>query len=896
MTPATRTTCPYCGVGCGVLATRVAGGIEVRGDADHPANRGALCSKGAALGETVAFEGRLLRPRLLGRDVAWPAALDAVAKGFRSAIDRHGPDSVALYVSGQLLTEDYYVANKLMKGFIGSANIDTNSRLCMSSAVAAHKRAFGEDLVPITYEDLELADLIVLVGSNAAWCHPVLYQRIIKAKQQRPQLRLVVIDPRRTPTCDVADLHLPVRAGTDVTLFNGLLSWLAQRGSIDRGFVEQHTSGARQTLLVAENTAGDADAAARACGVSSEALRQFYEWFSTTMRVITMFSQGVNQSSSGTDKANSIINAHLLTGRIGRPGMGPFSITGQPNAMGGREVGGLANTLAAHMDLENPGHRRIVQEFWQAPSVADRPGLKAVDLFEAVHRGQIKALWIIATNPLVSLPNANRARDALKRCEFVAVSDCIADTDTTALAHVLLPAAAWGEKSGTVTNSDRHISRQRSFMEPPGEARPDWWMICQVAQRLGFAQGFTFASAAEIFDEHARLSAAHNEGTRAFDIGGLAGLSQHDYDTLTPIPWPVPAAGSPAARSPGTRRLFADGRFYHPDGRARLVPTRPRPPRHALDDEYPLLLNTGRIRDQWHTMTRSGRSPRLSAHLPEPFVDMHPADALGFGLGTGGLVRVDTRWGHLVARLRCSGEIRRGSIFVPIHWSGTMASDARVGALVSPSVDPVSGEPEFKCTPARVEPFVVSWYGFALTRDRLRTQELTWWVRGAGVQCTRYEIAGRRVPGNWPAWARALLGADPKQDWLDYTDSAAGSYRAAYLRDDELQTCLFIDRRPELPSRTWLTSLFQKKRITPVERASLLAGSPADPAADGGEVVCACFGIGRKAIETVIGHGCKDAREIGRRLKAGTNCGSCVPELNRLLAAKAEAQESAAVP
>ncbi len=888
----TRTTCPYCGVGCGVLASSVAGLTEIQGDPDHPANRGALCSKGAALGETVGLQGRLLRPRVGGCDVDWPAALDAVAAGFRRAIERHGPDSVALYVSGQLLTEDYYVANKLMKGFIGSANIDTNSRLCMSSAVAAHKRAFGEDLVPVTYEDLEMADLIVLVGSNAAWCHPVLYQRILKTKQQRPQLKLVVIDPRRTPTCDVADLHIPIRAGTDVILFNGLLCWLTQRGLIDRGFVEQHTRGAAQTLVIAENTAGDLDAVARACGVQRETLLEFYEWFGATERVISAFSQGVNQSSAGTDKANSIINAHLLTGRIGRPGMGPFSITGQPNAMGGREVGGLANMLAAHMDLENPQHRRIVQEFWGSPHIAERPGLKAVDLFEAVHRGQIKALWIIATNPLVSMPNANRAREALLRCEFVAVSDCIADTDTTTLAHVLLPAAAWGEKNGTVTNSDRHISRQRSFMPAPGEARPDWWMICQVAQRLGFEEGFRFASAAEIFDEHARLSSAGNAGTRAFDIGGLAGLGEQGYAEFAPIPWPVPAAASPAATvapARGTPRLFGDSRFYHQDGRARLVPTRQRAPRHALDEEFPLLLNTGRIRDQWHTMTRSGRSPRLSSHLPEPFVDMHPSDALCFGLGEGGLVRVETRWGHLVARLRCSGEISRGSIFVPIHWSGATASDARVGTLVSPAVDPVSGQPEFKCTPARVEAFVVSWYGFALSRERLKTQDLTWWVSATGAGCLRYEMAGRRVPGNWPSWARTLLGADASQDWLDYTDAAAGTYRAAYVRDDELQTCLFIARRPELPSRSWLASLFQKPRLSSADRANLLAGRPADPAADGGTLVCACFSVGRNAIEAAISQGCKDARAIGKQLKAGTNCGSCVPELNRLLAARTAA-------
>jgi assimilatory nitrate reductase catalytic subunit len=335
-TTETRTTCPYCGVGCGLLASAGQGRVQVRGDPAHPANLGALCSKGSALGETVDLQGRVLQPRLYGKDVGWDTALDAVAAGFRRIIDAHGPDAVAFYVSGQILTEDYYVANKLMKGFIGSANIDTNSRLCMSSAVAAHKRAFGEDLVPVTYQDLDLADLIVLVGSNTAWCHPVLYQRIVKAKQQRPSLRLVVIDPRRTPTCDIADLHLPLRAGTDVTLFNGLLNWLARTNRIDHGFVAQHTRGAARALLVAENTAGDVDAVASSCGLEPQLLRSFYELFGATERVVTAFSQGVNQSSTGTDKANSIINAHLLTGRIGRPGMGPFSFTGQPTARGGR--------------------------------------------------------------------------------------------------------------------------------------------------------------------------------------------------------------------------------------------------------------------------------------------------------------------------------------------------------------------------------------------------------------------------------------------------------------------------------------------------------------------------------------------------------------------------------
>jgi assimilatory nitrate reductase catalytic subunit len=876
-----------------VLARVVNGVAEVSGDPEHPANRGALCSKGSALGDTVGLEGRLLRPQVRGVDVEWNAALDAVAQGFRDSIERHGPDSVAFYVSGQLLTEDYYVANKLMKGFIGSANIDTNSRLCMSSAVAAHKRAFGEDLVPTTYEDLEHADLIVLVGSNLAWCHPVLYQRILKAKELRPSLRIVVVDPRRTPTCDMADLHLPLRAGTDVTLFNGLLCWLAQHQLVDRAFVDAHTRGAAHALLVAENTAGDVGSVARLCGLDIRTLQDFYAWFGSTDRVVTLFSQGVNQSSSGTDKGNSIINAHLLTGRIGRPGTGPFSITGQPNAMGGREVGGLANTLAAHMELDNAEHRRIVQEFWAAPRIPERPGLKAVELFEAMHGGRIKAVWIIGTNPVVSLPNADRAREALRRCDLVVVSDCVAQTDTTAMAHILLPAAAWGEKEGTVTNSDRHISRQRRFLPTPAMARPDWWMICQVAQRLGFHDGFDYSSVAEIFDEHARLSAQGNDGTRAFELSALIGLGEQGYADLMPTQWPMARQAGQAAGQAGQAprqdgqaapRLFADGRFYHADGRARMVTTRPRPPTFALDQEYPLVLNTGRIRDQWHTMTRSGRSARLASHLAEPFVDMHAADALLFGARDGTLVRVVTRWGRMVARLRTSGEIARGSIFVPIHWNGSNASDARVGALVGPGVDPISGEPEFKNTPARVEPFVVNWYGFALTRGSLSLGDLSWWSCAEGGQFRRYEIAGRSVPHNWSSWGRSLVRVESSADWIDYEDANAGTYRAACLRDDRLESCLFVSPQPQLLSRSWLASLFGKPRLTAGERAQVLAGKPRNPCLDTGVTVCACFGIGRNAIEAAIANGCYDLASIGDRLKAGTNCGSCVPELRRLIA------------
>ena len=876
-----KTTCPYCGVGCGVIARRLGTHINIAGDPKHPANFGSLCSKGSALGDTVGLEERLLHPQIDGRPASWDEALDRVARAFSETIERHGPDSVAFYVSGQLLTEDYYIANKLMKGFIGSANIDTNSRLCMSSAVAGHKRAFGGDLVPGNYEDLALADLVVLIGSNMAWCHPVLYRRIVQEKERRPELKLVVIDPRRTPTAEMADLHLPVRSGTDVWLFNGLLTWLKQHGAVDAGFVSAHTRDADAALDAAEASAPDTESVAQACGVDVARLEEFYRLFTSTERVVTAFSQGVNQSSSGTDKVNSIINCHLFTGRLGRPGMGPFSLTGQPNAMGGREVGGLANMLAAHMDLADPIHRARVQQFWRSPRMAARPGLKAVDLFEAVHEGRIKALWIMATNPVVSLPDADRVKAALEKCDFVAVSDCVARTDTTALAHVLLPAAAWGEKDGTVTNSERCISRQRAFAALPGEVRPDWWIIGQVAQRMGFVEGFGYHSAAEIFDEHARLSATENHGTRGFDIGGLAGLTAEEYDRLQPIQWPVPHRGHP-----GTPRLFEDQRFMHPDGRARFVPTPPNGPAGRVDEEFPFVLNTGRIRDQWHTMTRTSRSPRLNEHLPEPFVDLHAQDALLLALREGELARVTTARGSMVARVRMSGEVSRGCAFTPIHWSGANASQARAGALVKAVVDPISGEPEFKHTAARIEPFPVTWYGFLLSREARNVVDATWWTRVRGKGFHRYELAGRSVPGDWATWMRQRLGATASDsDYLDYLDPASGIYRAAYLVNERLEACVYISRRPDLPDRAWLGGLFERSRLAAADRTSLLAGRASGPKDDAGPLVCSCFVVGCNTLRRAIAqHGLTDTRQVGARLRAGTNCGSCLSEIRALLA------------
>ena len=521
-------------------------------------------------------------------------------EGFGRIVREHGPDSVAFYVSGQILTEDYYVINKLAKGFIGTANIDTNSRLCMASSVAGHKRAFGSDTVPGCYEDLETADLLVLVGSNAAWCHPILYQRMVDAKANNPACRIVVIDPRRTATCDGADLHLPLRSGSDSVLFNGLLAHLASRDAIDSAFVDGSTTGAEAALRqVAGQTVAQT---AEICGLAEGAVALFFDWFAKTERVVTLYSQGVNQSSSGVDKVNAIINCHLLTGRIGRPGMGPFSLTGQPNAMGGREVGGLANQLAAHMEIENPKHRDIVQRFWQSPIIADKQGLKAVDMFDAIADRRIKAVWIMSTNPLVSLPDADRVRRALDACELVVVSDCMRHTDTTRHAHVLLPALTWGEKDGTVTNSERRISRQRRFLPAPGAARADWQTVCDVAQRMGFS-GFDYPNAAAIFREHARLSSFENEGTRDFDLSALNTLDDRAYDALTPIQWPVTRE-----YPTGTPRMFETAKFFTADRKARFVPVTPRAAVNATSRDYPLVLNTGRVRDQWHTMTRTGKS------------------------------------------------------------------------------------------------------------------------------------------------------------------------------------------------------------------------------------------------------------------------------------------------
>ncbi|MFZ2450967.1 MAG: molybdopterin-dependent oxidoreductase [Methylovulum miyakonense] len=909
MTQTIQTTCPYCGVGCGISATVGAENrqVQIKGDKTHPANFGRLCSKGSALGETVELQGRLLEPRIHGQPASWEAALDLVANTLLDTMALHGKDSVAIYGSGQLLTEDYYVANKLMKGFIGNANIDTNSRLCMSSSVAGHKRAFGADAVPGCYEDYELADLIVLIGSNTAWCHPVSFQRIRAAKEANPNLKIVVIDPRRTSTCDIADLHLPLAAGSDTTLFNGLLNhlagcapegikagrreayhpddeqrWASLRSAhptLDVDFIDNHTEGF-EAALAAASLAGDVQQVAEYCQLAPEAVRQFYDWFTSTEKAMSLYSQGVNQSASGTDKVNSIINCHLATGRIGKPGMGPFSLTGQPNAMGGREVGGLSHQLAAHMDFTTPGDIDRVARFWQTGNIPEQGGLPAVALFDAVYEGKVKAVWIMGTNPVVSLPNADKVKQALQNCDFVVVSDCIADTDTAAFAHVLLPAQGWSEKNGTVTNSERRISRQRSLFNGAGNAKPDWWIICQVARRMGYAEAFAFQHPVEIFREHAALSGFENNGGRDFDISAFADISLDGYDSFQPVQWPVNAQ-----HPHGTARLFSDGRYFTPSGKAQFIAITPRPPVNLTDADYPLILNTGRLRDQWHTMTRTALASKLNQHKPEPFVEVHPDDAAAYQLPQNSLASLETRWGSMTARVQITDSQIRGNVFVPMHWTGQYASDGRMGALVNPAVDPVSKQPECKHTPVRIRPCPMAWYGFILSRRELAITSPDYWVKVKGEQFYRYELAGRQLPETWQDWATTQLGDGGQGQWQEYQDSHNGNYRAALFNDGHLDSIVFIASHINLPERNWLASLFAKDGLDQQERLALLTGKPPIGVADVGAIVCACFNVGEKTICNAVKElALKTPQEVGKCLKAGTNCGSCVPEIKALLA------------
>jgi len=840
-----KTTCAYCGVGCGITA-KVTGerAVEIAGDADHPANRGALCSKGTHLGETVALGGRLLHPMIDRTAVSWDRATAEVAQRMQTCIDQHGPDSVAFYVSGQLLTEDYYVANKLMKGFVGSGNIDTNSRLCMASAVAAHNRAFGEDIVPCTYEDLDHADVILLVGSNTAWCHPVIWQRIERAREQNGT-KLVVIDPRRTETAERADLHIPVAPDGDVALFDALLA----TQDVDFEAVE----------AACDVPDGFWDRPQVDHGLNADLFAKLAGMVAGSDRLITLFSQGANQSRVGTDKGNAIINLHLATGHINRRGAGPFSITGQPNAMGGREVGGLANTLACHLGFSED-ERGDVARFWRTDRLTAGPGLKAVDLFEAMHRGEIKFVWVMATNPAVSMPNAGRVREALAKCDTVVVSDVLEDTDTARFAHIRLPALGWGEKDGTVTSSDRTISRQRALFPAPGEARADWRIIADVARAMGCEDAFDFPSQASVFREYAAMTALAARHGKKLDISHWAEASDIEYETMRPFRW-------------GGEHPLSDG-APTPSGKAQIIHVSAPPPREASLD-FPMRLNTGRYRDQWHTMTRTGYSARLAHHRREPLVEVHPRDAEALGLAQGDLCKVATSRGSSLYRATLSEGQARGGMFVPMHWTDITASPAtgRTGKLASADTDPISGQPGFKDSAARIERIEPVWRGFLVSRTALDVSACDYAVRSRVEGGWLYELAGLSdiVPTD-------LL---PQGEVSEVSYPSKGMQRFA-VRDGEgaLSAAVFLTKAGDLPPRDWVAAQLGQSVEDPI---ALLAGRSRVAAPDRGAIVCVCHDVGALEIEATIATGAGSVAAIGAACRAGTNCGSCRPELAHML-------------
>lgn len=879
-----KTTCAYCGVGCGinieVSSTNEI--LSLKGDPEHPANYGRLCSKGSALGETLEASSRLLYPEVFGQRTDWPNAISTIADSLKKLIAEHGPESVAFYGSGQLLTEDYYVANKLMKGFIGTANIDTNSRLCMASSVAGHKRAFGSDTVPACYDDLDHARLIILIGANSAWCHPVLFQRITRAKERNPALKIVVIDPRKTTTCDIADLHLPIRSGTDAKLFNGLLWYLTEQDKLDQDYIKRYTEGFDDALSAAGSETGSLAAVADYCGIDQVDLDTFYRWYADTTEVMSLYSQGVNQSSSGTDKVNAILNCHLATGRIGKPGAGPLSLTGQPNAMGGREVGGLANQLAAHMHFSEE-ERGLVARFWGTENIASRPGLTAVELFDALAEGKIKALWVMATNPAFSLPNADKVKQALANCELLIVSDCVARGDTLDLAHIKLPAAGWSEKDGTVTNSERRISRQRAFRPLSGEAKPDWWILSEVAKAMGFAKHFQYQSAVDIFREHARLSAFENHQTgivRDFNLSALIDISAEQYDLFEPVQWPLTTD-----QPEGTQRLFAQGGFFTKNQKARFIPVNAKPPRAKPSDKFPLILNTGRVRDQWHSMTRTGLSPRLNLHKAEPYLEMHPEDAQRYMLHQGELAVVHSEWGTMLARVHTTTDMLPGMVFVPMHWTGILSAKGRMGPLVNPFVDPYSFQPENKHTPVRVSSLESKWQGFILSKQALELNELNYWVKIKGDGYYRYEIADQTFTlEQLEALIEKQLKNKEALSWQRQDDPARELLRLAYFREDQLELVCMVQKDSYLPERDWLAGLFTRQEDVTALRSTLLSGKPPVGTADTGKQICACFNVGEKTLKTLIASKQATTVEaIGKACKAGTNCGACIPELKALL-------------
>jgi assimilatory nitrate reductase catalytic subunit len=954
----TRSTCPYCGVGCGVIIESQGHQITgVKGDPDHPANFGRLCTKGATLHLTasaaVTLQTRLLQPMQrfhredAAKPVSWNAALNFASEGFTQIIREHGPDSVGFYVSGQLLTEDYYVFNKLAKGLIGTNNIDTNSRLCMSSAVAGYKQTLGADAPPACYDDINHAQCIFIAGSNTAFAHPILFRRIEDAKKANPNLRIVVVDPRTTDTAGIADVHLAIQPGTDVMLFNGMLHIMAWEGWLDQAFIASHTNGFEDLKATVRDYTPFA--VAEACGITKDALLKATRLFagmqhmngSARTPTLSLYCQGLNQSSSGTAKNAALINLHLATGQIGKPGAGPFSLTGQPNAMGGREVGGLANLLSAHRDLANPAHRAEVAALWGVPSVPEKPGKTAVEMFQAAADGEIKALWIACTNPAQSMPDQATVRRALERAEFVVVQEAFATTATCRYADLLLPATTWGEKDGTVTNSERRISRVRAAVAAPGEARHDWQIAVDFAHRLealGVGPGkpiFTYTSPEQIWNEH-------RESTRGRDLD-ITGLS---YGALEAVPtqWPCPAKPAPGGwvaegsaqvkeepgkragdteqnvpppnqLPPGKARLYEDGIFPTADGRAKFANTVYQPVAEPREARYPFSLNTGRLRDQWHGMSRTGTLGRLFGHVAEPCIEMNRQDMVRQGLADGDLVHVTSKRGSIVVPVQASAALALRQTFMAMHWgeeflSGCSSTGERlsgVNALTNPAYCPTSKQPEFKNAAVKVLKAELPWslLGAAwlpddttlLARESFKALMAVFPFAscvpfGRERSGLLFRAAGYETPPDQVLASIETLFGLSGTDVLRYADKKRGQRRAVQMLpanaagDRHLNAFVLAG---DTSAQSWIKTLLQDELPAQSYGRMLLAPSTKPPLAvqSRGKQICTCFNVTDSAIATQLGH-CKGSEEqrlvqLQASLQCGTNCGSCLPEVKNLV-------------
>ncbi len=926
----TRSTCPYCGVGCGVIIESEGEQITgVRGDPEHPANFGKLCTKGATLHLTasapITHQARLLHP--MRREhrgdrparISWDAALDFATENFAQTLREHGPDSVGFYISGQLLTEDYYVFNKLAKGLIGTNNVDTNSRLCMSSAVAGYKLTLGADAPPNCYDDVNHAQCIFIVGSNTAWAHPVLFRRIEEAKAANPAIKIILCDPRRTDTAEIADLHLQIQPGTDVMLFHGMLHIMLWEGWVRPDYIAAHTTGFEELKATVRECTPDL--VAQVCGIPKDDLLLAAKLFATSPATLSLYCQGLNQSSSGTAKNAALINLHLACAQIGKPGAGPFSLTGQPNAMGGREVGGLANLLSAHRDLANPAHRAEVAALWGVPSVPDKPGKTAVEMFQAAADGEIKALWIACTNPAQSMPDQATVRRALQRAEFVVVQEAFSTTATCDYADLLLPATTWGEKTGTVTNSERRISRVRPAVAKPGGTRHDWAIAVEFARRLerklrpGLSTLFLYplqdetAGAESIWNEH-------RESTRGRDLD-ITGMSYALLDEGA-LQWPMPDGAAT-----GRARLYEDGVFPTADGKARFANVKYQPVAEPRESRYPISLTTGRLRDQWHGMSRTGTLGRLFGHVAEPAVQMHPQDMSRRQLNDGDLVHVTSKRGSIMVPAQASAEVGLNQAFIAMHWgpefltgcSSTGEPLAGVNALTTSAYCPTSKQPELKHAAVKILKAELPWSLLAMAwlpddaalhaREELKqVMALFPFASCVPFGRERHGVLLRAAAHEAPPDAliarveSALRLAAP--DVLRYIDRKRGQRRAMRLVRHDADTRLegFI-LAGDTSAQAWIKTLLQDELPAQAYGRLLLAPGAKTPVAvqSRGKQVCTCFNVTDAQIagclQGAVGNDVERLAVLQGHLKCGTNCGSCTPELKRMVRAALPLKQAA---